>query len=811
MEHSSDNSHIQRLLDRILAGYSQQQGPVTHIKHWESREAEFADWPSWALPQVSHAFRDSGVDMPWRHQIDAANAIFEGRHTVISTGTASGKSLSYQLPILSKLSTDQRARALYLSPTKALGADQLRSLSILDIKGVRAAVFDGDTPQEEREWAQAHSRWLITNPDMLHRNLLARHSRWASFFRRLSFVVIDECHYYRGVFGSHVALLLRRLLRIAHRYGANPTMVLASATMNDPADFGTRLTGVECTAITQDKSPRGRRTIVLWEPPLQEELVGENGAPVRRSVGAETSSIMADLVIDGAKSLAFVRSRQGAELAALGARRILAEIDPSLEKLVAAYRGGFLPEDRRVLERSLLSGKLRSIATTNALELGIDIAGLDAVVLAGYPGTLASFWQQAGRAGRSGDHALIIFIAKDDPLDTYLVHHPSAIFERPVETTVLDPTNPYVLGPHLVCAAAEFPLTTEDLACFGDHKTRETVDSLVEDKLLRRRPSGWYWTSHDRPHGAVHLRGGGGEQIAVVESATSRLLGTVNPESACGSIYPGAIYIHQGFSYLVDELDLDSGLAFVHAENPDWTTTPRETVDISVISTHRREVFGGVTVCSGEVAVTSQVVAYLRRLPSGAILDQIPLDLPAQELKTKAVWYTISQDLLMGKEKEELRTTPGGAGLDPARLPGALHAAEHAAIGLLPLFASCDRWDIGGVSTALHGDTGEATVFVHDGHPGGAGFADRGFAAMIPWLTATREAISSCECPTGCPSCVQSPKCGNGNNPLDKAGAVVILDTVLGAVLEHGGKNNHKVHHMADAPTPTKTAVSSRA
>ncbi len=778
----------------MTAGIPESANPVTHVTEQPARQARFAGWPEWAAVPVVDALRGAGVERPWAHQIEAASLAYQGRHVVVSTGTASGKSLCYQLPVLSTLAADERACALYLSPTKALGADQLRSVSSLDAAGVRPAGYDGDTPLAERDWVRTHARWVFTNPDMLHRGILSAHSRWARFFRRLSYVVIDECHSYRGVFGSHVALLLRRLQRVARHYGSSPVFVLASATTADPAEFATRLTGVQVTPVTADGSPRGARTVALWEPPLLDDLSGENGAPVRRSAGAETARILAELVIEGARSLAFVRSRRGAELTALAARRILSEVDGSLAEQVAAYRAGFLPEERRALERALLAGRLLGVATTNALELGVDIAGLDAVVLAGYPGTLASFWQQAGRAGRSGDSALVVFVARDDPLDTYLVHHPAAILDRPVETAVLDPTNPYVLAPQLACAAAELPLTTGELETFGGAAAREVLDGLVADKVLRRRQSGWYWTSRDRPQHQVDIRGSGGEQFAVVEAETSRMLGTVDPGSACTTVHPGAVYLHQGSSYVVDELDFESGLALVHAEDPEWNTSPRELVDITVLNTQQRLDYGGVRVCLGEVSVTSQVVGYLRRLPSGQILDQIPLDLPENELRTRAVWYTVADDLLTGNSvgTGENRA-PGGAGLDPARIPGALHAAEHAAIGLLPLFATCDRWDIGGVSTALHGDTGEATVFVHDGHPGGAGFADRGFAALVPWLAATREAIISCECPAGCPSCVQSPKCGNGNEPLDKAGAVAVLDTVLRAVCEHGGRHGHGV------------------
>ncbi|XVV07795.1 DEAD/DEAH box helicase [Actinosynnema sp. CA-248983] len=781
-------NQARRLLDRVLAGVPVGESPLTHTADLPRRPADTVPWPSWAAADVVKALVDRGVAEPWRHQAEAASLAWEGKHVVLATGTASGKSLAYQLPVLSAVHSDPKATALYLSPTKALGADQLRSVEALGVPGVRAASFDGDTPMAERDWVRAHANWVFTNPDMLHRGVLPNHSRWMRFFRKLSYVVVDECHSYRGVFGSHVALLLRRLRRVAQRYGADPVFVLASATVADPAASASRLAGVRCAAVTEDGSPRAARTVALWEPPLLEDLEGENGAPVRRSAGSETARILADLVVEGARSLAFVRSRIGAELTAIGARRQLAEVDPELSSRVAAYRGGYLPEERRALERALSSGELLGVASTNALELGVDIVGLDAVVVAGFPGTLASFWQQAGRAGRTGDtDALVVFVARDDPLDTYLVHNPAAVLEKPVEATVLDPTNPYVLEPHLACAAAELPLTPESLEPFGGDAAVAALDDMVARKVLRRRPNGWYWTSHDRPHADVDIRGSGGEQVVVVEGETGRMLGTVDPGAACWTVHDGAVYLHQGESYVVDRLDLESGIALVHAEKPEWSTTARDTKDITVVRTLESRVFEGVTVCLGEVEVTSQVVGYLRKLPSGQVIDAVALDMPTQTLLTRAVWYTVDAELL--------GSAPGGAGLDPARVPGALHAAEHAAIGLLPLFATCDRWDIGGVSTALHQDTGEATVFVHDGHPGGAGFADRGFAAVVPWLAATREAIAACACPAGCPSCVQSPKCGNGNDPLDKAGGLAVLDVVLGVV---GAKSHYARHGQVE-------------
>ncbi|HEU0087450.1 MAG TPA: DEAD/DEAH box helicase [Pseudonocardiaceae bacterium] len=759
----------QALLQRLLAG--RDESPLRHAAVLPARAASTVAWPPWVPDQLRAGLRAAGVTAPWSHQVAAAELARAGRHVVVATGTASGKSLAYHLPVLAGLLEHPQASALYLSPTKALGADQIRAVRALDLDGVRPATYDGDTPMAERDWVRAHARWVFTNPDMLHHGLLAGHGRWARFLRRLRFVVIDECHAYRGVFGSHVALLLRRLRRVAARYGAQPMFVLASATVADPAGSASGLTGLDTVAVTEDGAPRGERTVALWEPPLLDELTGENGAPVRRSAGAEAARLLADLVVEGARTLVFVRSRRGAELTALSAQRTLSAASaPDLAARIAAYRAGYLPEERRALEAALDSGELLGVAATNALELGVDIAGLDAVVLAGYPGTRASFWQQAGRAGRAGAGALVVFVARDDPLDTYLVHHGAALLGAPVEATVLDPGNPYVLRPQLACAAAELPLTDACVDTFGA-AARTVVAELVAEGVLRRRPGGWFWAAPgERPHPGVDLRGSDAAQVAVVEAGTGRLLGTVDAGSACAAVHPGAVYLHRGDSFVVDELDLEAGVALVHPAQPEWTTSARSSTDIRVVAVLDQRRCGGVSVALGEVEVTSQVVGYLRRLPSGQVLDAVPLQLPPSTLRTRAVWYTIAEELLET------------AGLASSSWPGALHAAEHAAIGLLPLVATCDRGDIGGVSTARHPDTGEPTVFVHDGHPGGAGFADRGHAALRPWLTATREAIVACECSAGCPSCVQSPKCGNGNEPLDKAGAVVLLETVLGTL-----------------------------
>ncbi|WP_067531563.1 DEAD/DEAH box helicase [Nocardia crassostreae] len=772
----SHHSYGRSLLNRVLTGCDAGDPRLTHVTELPSRAAQVTKWPEWISPEVIAAVRATGVEAPWIHQSRAADLAFSGAHVVVSTGTASGKSLAYQLPVLTALQADPRATALYLSPTKALGADQLRVATELTgadaLRSIHPAPYDGDTPAEIRQWVRSNARWVFTNPDMLHLGMLRGHERWGRLLRQLKYVVVDECHTYRGVCGSHVALVLRRLRRIAAQYGADPVFVLCSATTAEPADTAARLIGAPCAAVTEDGSPQGSRTVALWEPPLiGAGLTGENGAPLRRTAGAEAAQVMAELVAGGARTLTFVRSRRGAELIAMDTRRLLADLDATLPERVAAYRAGYLAEDRRALENALSEGSLLGAATTNALELGVDIAGLDAVVVVGYPGTVASFWQQAGRAGRRTQGSLVLLIARDDPLDTYLVHHPQALLGRPVEATITDPHNPYVLGPHLLCAAMEQPLTDAEVLEF---RAWELLSDLARQGLIRRRAGAardgsarWFVTADAHSHDAVDVRGGIGSAIAVVDVETGRLLGTTDAGRAPATLYPGAVHLHQGESYVVDELDLDEGVALVHAETPGWTTTARTLTAIEIEATTAEREHGAVTTALANVLVTRQVVGYLRRLPSGEVLDMVPLDMPEQTLPTRAVLYTVTPELL------------ARAGIDARQAAGALHAAEHAAIGLLPLVATCDRWDIGGVSTAEHPDTGLPTVFVYDGHPGGAGFAERGFARLRHWLTATRAAIESCACAVGCPSCVQSPKCGNGNNPLDKAGASRLLEAVL--------------------------------
>lgn len=800
---SAPNSLGAELIEDLRAAMP--DSTVTHVRHVPARLSTPADWPDWSLPSLRKTLRRGGVQKPWSHQAETAQHAWEGRDVIVATGTASGKSLGYQLPILTTLAEDPTATALYLAPTKALAQDQMQALARLcaatpELADVMVATYDGDTPPEARRAIREQARIIVTNPDMLHASILGNPKRWARLLKTLRYLVVDECHVYRGVFGAHVAMVLRRLLRLTPGAGpsgsgltgsssvagpssvtgsesrtSGPTVIMASATSVDPAAHARLLTGrAEVAAVTEDGSPAGERTIALWEPGFLEGVEGEHGAPVRRSANSEAAEVMARVIAAGARTLSFVRSRRGAEIVALAAAEELGGMGRAEDAArVAAYRAGYTPEDRRYLEKALDEGELLGVAATNALELGIDVGGLDAVVAAGFPGTIASFRQQAGRAGRRGQGALVVLVGADDPMDTYLIHHPSDLLDREVENTVFDPHNPYVLADHLVCAAAERALSDGEIA---EWQGEAVAEHLISRGVLRRRPHGVFadLQAAEQIHGQVAIRGGAAGQVAIVESESRRMLGTVDEARAVSDVHSGAVYVHQGETYLVDDLDLSAGVAWLHQASPEYSTRVKRDTDIQILRTQgTRQLTEGVWLADLNVEVSHTVTGFTKRLPGGEIIDNVPLDYPPERLRTRAVAYTIAPDVLLD------------LGLPEPTWPGTLHAAEHAAIGLLPLIATCDRWDIGGVSIVQHPDTGLPTVFVYDGYTGGAGFAEKGFADFGRWMAATAEAVGSCECEAGCPSCVQSPKCGNGNDPLFKTGALELLRFLAAATAQN--------------------------
>ena len=828
-------------LVRLLRALSAGDDRLVGLVELPGRPERASDWPEWVHPLVRGAWARRGVERPWSHQREALDATASGADVVVATGTGSGKSLAAWTPLLSDLAgagsttrisaVHRRPTALYLSPTKALAADQCASLEALMEGGPRlasASTCDGDTPREAKEWARANADALLTNPDYLHHVMLPAHGRWTRVLASLRYIIIDELHHWRGVTGSHIALVVRRLLRACQRLGADPRVIMLSATVRDPALVGAAMTGRPATAVTRDGSPAGPRHLALWQGGLVDDGSGAEpsssgalaspapfsspgdpasqgvladgdrvlGAPVvRRSAGAEAAGLTARLVEEGARLLAFVRSRSGAEAVAAQVRDRLSSRGSPLAGRVGAYRGGYLPEERRALEAAIRSGRVRALATTSALELGLDISGLDATVTAGWPGTRASLWQQIGRAGRAGRAGVSVLIASENPLDAYLVRHPEDILAE-VEAAVIDPSNPWVMAPHLCAAAAEAPLTEADSAYFGPGLA-DVVGALERDGLLRRRPAGWFWdaTRPERPSDLTDLRGGGGD-VQIVDPA-GVVIGTIDEGSADAHVFPDAVYVHQGRTYHVLSLSSVTGAAgpvgwgrapvgappLVAPVRPgDQRVAVVEEVRTPLrtrASTHTSVAIRGVeaswtspdgllTWCFGPTDVSTRVTDYdLLRLPGLEFIRNTELAMPTRTLPTRSAWFQLE------------RGAEAVLGIGATDLPGALHAAEHAMIAILPLIATCDRWDLGGLSTQSHDDTGRPTVFVHDAFRGGAGHTRSGYARAAQWIGAALEAVRECPCEDGCPRCVQSPKCGNGNEPLSKAGAVALLGFVL--------------------------------
>jgi DEAD/DEAH box helicase domain-containing protein len=725
---------------------------IAYVGAEPPREAQTAPLPAELHPRLRDALAAQGIDELYTHQRETWDAARRGEHVVITTGTASGKTLAFNLPVLDALAHDPKLRALYLYPTKALAQDQLRALTAARPPRLRAAIYDGDTESERRWQIRRWSNLILSNPDMLHVGVLPHHDRWGDVLSNLRYVIVDEAHVYRGVFGSHVANVLRRLRRLARIYGAEPQFLLASATIANPGELAHRLLGVEATVVRDDGAPRAERTVVLWNPPLTDEELGLRASPL-----GEGSRVLADLVSRGCRTLLFAKSRKAAELIHRFAADRLGD-----RSHLSPYRAGYTPAQRREIEQRLAAGELLGVSATNALELGIDVGLLDAVASVGFPGTVSSLRQQWGRAGRRG-HGLAVLVASEDALDQYFMREPQALLGRRVEAAILDHENHRVLDGHVRAAAFEAPLDDGDRAILGD----VALERAAELPELKRTDAGYVWAGRDYPAARVPLRSTGPEAFSVVDRSTGDLLGLVEQERAYSTVHEGAIYMHLGQQYRVVVLDHEARAALVEPFDGDYYTQPKKELMTSIGEERRNEWRLGLELSFGSVVVTERVVAYQKKsIHDQAGLEIVQLDLPQTEFETEAIWFV--PEPWMTEDLDSQR-----------RLLGSLHAAEHSLIAILPLWAMCDRWDIGGLSTNVHYQTGAPTIFVYDGHPGGVGITERGFEAFEGWVEDTARMLAGCPCLHGCPSCVQSPKCGNLNEPLDKAGARAVLERML--------------------------------
>jgi len=743
-------------------------GQIAHIEHIPPREANCAQLDRPLLSNLKDCLKKHSLLPLYTHQAEAINYVTEGKNVMVSTASASGKSLCYNIPVLEAILTEPGSHALYLFPTKALAQDQLRGLGEVFcpclLKYEQLATFDGDTPPAERPEIRKRARIVLTNPDMLHVGILPNHGSWSRLLRSLRYVVVDEAHIYRGVFGSHVACVLRRLRRLCQLYGSNPQFICCSATIDNPGEHAEKLVGLPFTVVDNDGSPHGGKDFVFWNPPIIDEAKS-----VRRSANSEATNLFTELVSCDIRTLAFARTRRLTELIYTYSRRRLTELSPAHVKRIKAYRAGYLPQERRQIEQELFSGQLLGVVATTALELGINIGDLEATVLTGYPGSIASTWQQAGRSGRGRDRSLSFLIALDNPLDQYFMRHPDFFFHKSFENALVNPVNPYILKAHLLCAAWESPLSGDDGRFFGSSLTGEEVE-LERQGMLRQRRDRWYLSpAIAYPAQQINIRATSGENFALIDTSTDSLMETVEASVAFSQVHPGAIYLHQGESYLVTELDLASRTAYAEPTTVSYYTVAKEITDLSILRVIHNKSYGRVKVCLGEVEVTTTVVGFKRMAQfTEEVIGEEPLNLPSHRFPTVALWFDLPSGVIASLAK---------AGLD---LAGGLHAAEHAAIAILPLFALCDRNDIGGVSTLFHPDTGKAQIFIYDAYPGGVGIAEKGFDLVKQLWQATLKTITECPCHEGCPSCIQSPKCGNNNKPLDKEAAQLLLEGLLG-------------------------------
>lgn len=727
---------------------------IVHVETTEPEPPRYGELDTPLSRTLEEYLLQTGIRL-YSHQCEAINHIRAKRNVIITTPTASGKTIAFNIPVFDCLQARPEARALYLYPTKALSNDQYSTLDQMTrFTGIPAqpAIYDGDTSQSKRAAIREHSRIIISNPHELHQ-VLSWNAKWRSVFSNLEYIVIDEAHRYRGVFGSHIALVIRRLLRLCRHYGSSPHFILSTATLANPREFARHLTGQDFELVDADGSPHGRKNFVLYNPFYNG--IGE------RSTHQETKDLLVSCIREDLQTICFTSSRKMAELVTVWAREDARRSSARLAESISAYRAGFLPEERRRLERQLKEGEMKAVVSTNALELGIDIGTLDAVIISGFPGTMMSTRQQAGRAGRCGGEALAILVAQANPLDQYFMSHPDQFFSRSHEHAIIDTENPYIVSGHLLCAAAELPLKEEtDLDLFGESASG-LLSELGSSDLVRKTTRGWVYSGRGRAADAVRLDGVPGETFRIM--CHGRLLETMDRGQAYREAHKGAIMLHQGETYVVTEMDLEMHTIRVTETDVDYYTQPLKEVDLSIIEILDTRVVNGVSCAFGEVEVTECFTGY--KIKRGdTIIGVEPLALPALTFRTKAFWFIAPP---------AAERAIYDRGLDFA---GGLHGAEHAIIALMPLHVMCDRWDIGGLSSPAFGDEGEPVVFVYDACEGGIGLAEKAFGILPSIFSSGSQLVKDCRCDDGCPSCIYSPKCGNDNQPLDKSATILLLE-----------------------------------
>jgi DEAD/DEAH box helicase domain-containing protein len=722
------------------------------------RSANLVEMPD-LDPTLREALERTGAGRLYAHQREAYERVRDGENVVVATATASGKSLCYKIPAFANALGSASRRAIFLYPTKALAQDQLGKIQNLNLRGVHPATYDGDTPQALRSDIRRRANILLTNPDMLNVGILPNHDAWGDFLRNLDLIAVDEAHVLRGVFGSHVAAVLRRLRRVAAMHGGDPKFVLTSATIANPQELAETLTGLPFTLVDRDGASSGERRVVFRNPPLLDKEKGE-----RRSVLTEGALVFASLIGQGVRTIAFARTRKAAELIY---RYAADRVGHDLAKRISPYRAGYTIRERREIETRLFNGDLLGVVSTSALELGVDVGALDAVVCCGYPGSVASVWQQWGRAGRAKAPALAVYIPGRDALDQFLFENPQRVLGRRVEAARVTLENPYILGPHLLAAAHEAPLSADDERYFGP-AYRDVAKGLMGERQLAASGDRLIYVGGDRPSSKISLRSASSETVLVADP-DGELIGTAEATRAPSELHPGATYLHRGTAYEIERLDLAANTALARRVANRFYTKPRVETDVEVLEElERRELANGASLSWGRVRTTDTVTHYKKvQVADDREIGVYPLDLPDVVLNTQALWVT-------------LPPFPAGVRLSFESFGGALHAGEHGMIGLLPLFAMCDRADIGGLSTPAHRQNRLPTIFVYDGYPGGVGISRRGYEEFEALARDTLGVITRCPCERGCPACIQSPKCGNWNEPLSKDGAVSLLRFLLG-------------------------------